>query len=340
MQRQLDELLAIRASEWLELLPTASLEELRAFAAWLGQSKRHVQEFLEIAEVEFCLGGLDAARKHDIEALIARLVPNVVPFSRKRPATVPGASAPFRAWCSWKVAALAACSGAVAIAATTVALRPSSPTDLYATGVGEHRVVELADSTIVRLNADSQMTVHVDNSERRVELKRGEALFKVTHDPARPFQVRTHIGTIQVVGTRFNVRNRLNGDTRVSVLEGQVRVTSSAAELLLRANQEADIHADGKIEARVGADVSNAVAWVDHRLVFEGATISEMVAEFNRHNRSLRLRLEGLDNDTRSFDAVFGDNEPESLAQLLSRERDLTVGRQGKEIIIRRKAGP
>jgi len=343
VQRQIDELLAIRASEWLDVLPAASEEQLRGLEAWLGESKLHVQEFLEVAEVEFCLSGLDAARKHDVDAVLARIAPKVVPLRRRAEAASAQSSAvqpqPQSRWSSrWRVMALAASVAVLAILAAPHLSNPVSSSE-YSTGIGEQRVVELEDRSVVTMNADSQMSVRLEKHAREVDMPRGEAIFQVSHDADRPFRVHTLSGVVQVVGTQFNVQSREDGRTRVSVLEGRVRVSSSSHELVLGAGEAADIAANGRIERRRNVDVSNAFAWREHRLVFENATLQEMVAEFNRQNRAVRLRLEGVSAEGGRYDAVFADSDPNALADLLSSEPGLTVERSSSEIVIRRRTG-
>jgi transmembrane sensor len=206
----------------------------------------------------------------------------------------------------------------------------------YATAVGEQRIVELPDASVITLNADSQIEVHLEEKLRQIDLQRGEAVFKVAHDAERPFRVRTRAGVVQAVGTQFNVHDQVTGDTRVSVLEGKVRaISTSGSELMLGVGEEADIRADGTIAKRERAIVSNTVAWRQHRLIFDNATVEEMAAEFNRYNQSVRFRLEGLTGDKHRFDGTFEATDPQSLAELLSREPGLVVEKRGGEIVIR-----
>jgi transmembrane sensor len=69
----------------------------------------------------------------------------------------------------------------------------------YATALGEQRTIQLADSSIVTLNADSRIELRLDESHRDIKLKRGEVLFKVAHD--RPFTVQTNTVIVRAVGT-------------------------------------------------------------------------------------------------------------------------------------------
>lgn len=191
---------------------------------------------------------------------------------------------------------------------------------------------------MITLNADSLIKVRLEEASREIDLRRGEALFKVAHDPSRPFRVHTRVGFVQAVGTQFNVDDRVNGDTRVSVLEGKVRaVSSSGKELVLSAGEEADIRRDGSISPREHPIVSNTVAWRQHRLVFDNATLEEMATEFNRYNQSVRLRVEGLEGARHRFDGSFEATDPQSFIEMLSKEPDLAIERGVGEVVIRRR---
>ena len=60
-----------------------------------------------------------------------------------------------------------------------------------------------------------------------------------------------------------------------------------------------------------------------------------MVLEFNRYNRALQLRLEGIEPGSRHYSGNFDADDPESLGAFLSRERDLSVAKENGEIVIR-----
>ena len=345
VQRKIDELLALRASEWLELLPTATEAQRGEFAQWLGESRLHIEAFLEIAEIELALHRVDRARSHDLEVLLSRVAPNVVPLGRPPPGTalekrskVPRQAAwRSRVWLLSGAFAACACVAAVAL----LILQTRAPE--FSTEIGEQKTVGLADASIVTLNALSEVTVHLEDTARDIELRQGEALFDVAHDARRPFKVHTRAGTMQAVGTQFNVYDRPDGDTRVSVLEGRVLVTARAGmgtageprSQLLEAGQEADIRLDGTIVQKVGAVVSNTVAWRERRLVFEEDGLEDMVLEFNRYNRSIRLRLENVPPHLYRYTGVFDADDPESFVSLLAREPDLEVARNGAEVIVR-----
>jgi transmembrane sensor len=100
----------------------------------------------------------------------------------------------------------------------------------YQTGVGEQRVVRLADGTLVSLNSDTRIQVGVTQNRRRVTLARGEAYFEVTHNPERPFVVSVGNHDVTALGTTFLVR--FDSDrTAVTLVEGKVTVSNVALPL-------------------------------------------------------------------------------------------------------------
>jgi ferric-dicitrate binding protein FerR (iron transport regulator) len=107
-----------------------------------------------------------------------------------------------------------------------VVLLRTSSTRIYETAKGQHSTITLQDSTEVTLNYMSELKVNRSPFEkaRHVALK-GEAIFQVRRD-GTPFIITTEIGTIQVLGTQFNVRVR-EDKMEVAVLSGSVKVSVS-----------------------------------------------------------------------------------------------------------------
>ena len=99
-----------------------------------------------------------------------------------------------------------------------------SSSRIYETAKGQHSNITLQDSTEVTLNYLSELKVNRSPFEkaRRVSLK-GEALFHVRKN-GTPFIITTDIGTVQVLGTQFNVRLR-DEKMEVAVLSGTVRLS-------------------------------------------------------------------------------------------------------------------
>lgn len=80
--------------------------------------------------------------------------------------------------------------------------------------------------------------------------------------------------------------------------------------------------------------MAQTVAWRERRLIFQDAPLEDMVYEFNRYNRTTHLRVDGVTPGSHHFNGIFDAGDLDSLADLLSREPDLTVERRDGEIVI------
>ncbi len=338
VQRQIDQLLAQRAAEWIETLRHGGAAERAAFAGWLRESKLHVEHYLELVAMDREIRALDAAHCPDVEALLAQAAPNVVTLNRK---ALAGQNKPAdtRHRTRRMYTAMAA---AMAAAAFTLAVL-LWPAERITTVAGEQRTVTLPDGSVVTLNTRTVLRLDYSADARDIRLEAGEAVFKVAQEASRPFTVHTRTAAVRAVGTQFNVYQRPQ-DTVVSVLEGRVQVSvqrgtdnegTPSTQELLSAGEQAQVAGDGRIDKQTPTDLSEVLSWRERRLKFNETPLAEMVREFNRYGGTPRLRLEGEAAERYRYGGVFDADDPESLAALLAREPDLVLERGEKEIVIR-----
>jgi transmembrane sensor len=154
----------------------------------------------------------------------------------------------------------------------------------YHTGVGERRVVPLADGSLMRLNTDTEVTVDLTPGLRSIRLSRGEASFDVAHDTARPFVVAASDAQVRAVGTAFTVRLRPDL-TEVTVSQGVVGIREGVQPERHIAAGNAAAMRPGTIAvtALAHSDIKRRLAWQDGRLSFDGDTLEQAVNEFNRY---------------------------------------------------------
>lgn len=158
------------------------------------------------------------------------------------------------------------------------------------TAFNERRQVELPDGSYLELNGSSHVQVAFSAGQRHVRLMAGEVMFTVAHDSGRPFVVDTAQGRVTVTGTRFDVRQD-SASTRVAVEQGSVRVQGKGASLAqLTAGQGSHIDAQGQVAAPYAVNAAALTAWRQGKLVFDNATLAEVVAEVSRY-RSQPLRV-------------------------------------------------
>ncbi len=160
--------------------------------------------------------------------------------------------------------------------------------DEYETTVGEVRRVPLADRSTMAINTASRIAVAYTATRRSVTIDRGEAWFRVTKDPAKPFVVAAGRVRVEAVGTAFSVRRRDEG-ADVMVTEGTVRVwvegnAADAVQLTAGGALFVSDAAPMRREAVVAPTIERRLAWRSGKIDLEGETLAEAVAEFNRYS--------------------------------------------------------
>ena len=115
----------------------------------------------------------------------------------------------------------------------------------------------------------------------------------------------------------------------MTVIEGQVAVAPHARveELHSVEPPRESLRLAAGTRARVGDDaietapVANPVAvtaWRSGRLIFDGETLAEVAAEFNRYNK-VRIVVEDPQLAGERLSGVFDANQPQSLVLFLER---------------------
>lgn len=156
----------------------------------------------------------------------------------------------------------------------------------YSTGVGERDSLRLPDGTTVILGPASRLVLADGYGEaaRQVEL-RGEALFDVSHDEARPFTVHAGGAWVRDIGTTFSVDADSDAGVRVVVTAGAValRATERAhdGELVLRQGDRGTLAA-GRMTAERAAATPDDLAWTRGRLVFRDSPLEQVAADLRR----------------------------------------------------------
>lgn len=325
--------LAEQAAEWVCTLENAGPDEQAGFRGWLKQSSHHVEEFLLACAVYRELDGVDPQHRQDLRMLMALEVGNVVPIQPSEGGV--GVRNRMLGRGSWKITGIAATVALIGIAAVIGFWLRAPDSDRYTTSVGEQRIFELSDGSVIYLNAQSRIKAQLSDTTRDIQLLDGEALFKVAHDPSRPFRVHADGAVIQALGTQFNVYRQSSGTT-VAVIEGVVRVTPrKEAPTKLTAGAELRLLHEGNSMPITRADITKATAWRQRRLVFKEDRLADVASEFNRYNRSLQIHLEGESVGERKLTGVFDADAPESLIRFLDGAGDYSVQRDDGAVTIR-----
>ncbi len=343
---------AEQAAQWVvDFDDTTHPVALDRFAAWLKASPQNVEAYLSAAAAWETFNGADSLCGIDVRRMVQEAQANVVSLqgSVDEPVTprTPSLPSPARGRGKWWTSAAAALA-AITAGALLLVFGPGRA-QIYSTDKGEQRTVKLADGSIVYLNTYSKLRVQYSVAAREVRLLRGEALFAVEKDPARPFRVDAGKAVVQAIGTQFNVNRQADG-IKVSVIEGAVRVTASEGTRIktppgrqptrtdrheLKAGEEARIAANGAISRLAVTNIVDAVAWRERRLVFRDDTLADIVAEFNRYNNDYRLRLVNKTAGALRLTGVFRADDPQTLLLFLKANSKLAVEKDAAGALIR-----
>ena len=306
------------------------------FDAWLDQSAAHREAYMRCELTLALTRGLvsDADLMVDMQAC-ERMAANDEADARAEEE----ARQRVRAQRPWWLSAAAALVLAVVTGSYFFAHRDQ--VDEYQTRVGEQRRVVLADRSTMTLNTDTALTVRFNDHKRRVDIRKGEAFFSVSHDKSRPFEVYAAGGMVRAVGTEFGVqvvRDRVT----VSVLEGAVVVVPEnqlptdggvIAVPPLTANMSVSYRAGGTLEPVQAADARRINAWREGKLVFESVPLLEAIAEFNRYTTH-KVSLQSGEVGQRPVSGVIKIGDVDSLAFLLRESLGIRVVDQGGRLLV------
>lgn len=283
-----------------------SAAERRAFFSWLQAAPEHAAAF---EHAEKFWQGLAPLTEHQPQSRPAQ--PNhqprvVVNIRGEAPAADAVGPMP-RHPAGWRrFAAAAASLAALTLSVLLLLPKPEPGSDpvartRYQTPVGQLETYVLTDGSRLTLGAGSEISVALGETHRDALLTKGDALFEVASDPDRPFSVRAGATRVRVTGTAFEVRYSRFA-TRVAVLEGAVDVSAGdpisgdhrVDALQLMAGQ-GTTYEQGVLTGPAAVDPTKIGAWRSDRLVFNDATLAEVIADANRYDpRTISIQGEAL----------------------------------------------
>lgn len=201
-----------------------------------------------------------------------------------------------------------------------------------ATGVGERRVLTLADGSHVSMDAKTQVAVSLSKDQRRLQINAGRAKFDVAAEPGRPFTVEAGGHIVVATGTSFSTE-RVDGKLHVIVYEGKVVVLNGAMPdpqtlLALRRHPGEGVIAlspgqefvvqDGASRGVVRSDVAGSSSWEAGMLEFIEEPLSDAVAQLNRYSTQAIVVA-----DTRAaaikVDGVFKAGQTDAFVEAMAR---------------------
>lgn len=321
--------------------------EQAAVERWLASNPRDAQT---IAALDDALSGLalgaDAGQGIDVEGALARVKSRrdeplrAVRGDAPRTGRVRTFRTPRTSWIPMAAAAAVVVAvgalvwrgggGSVKPVETTIAARTLTAP------IGGRDSLVLPDGSQVILGPGSELTIGegFGQSARRVAL-RGEALFTVVHDSARPFIVAANGTDIRDAGTAFVVHSDAGG-VRVAVTEGVVELSRSDAPsaATLKAGDAATVSPAGVIATERGVGAEEDLAWTRGRLVFRDTPLIE-VSEDLRRWYGVRLDIPDSVLRRRPLSAAFEGDSIGSVLDAIGLAVGATIERHGNTAVVR-----
>jgi ferric-dicitrate binding protein FerR (iron transport regulator) len=175
------------------------------------------------------------------------------------------------------------------------------------TGLDYH--VNLSDGSEIWLNSATQLKFpFAFNGPTREIAINGEAYIKAAPNASKPFLVHTPRGTVQVLGTEFNVNSYDSGIVKVALVTGAVRFAAAGKEVMVKPGTEA-IYAENKGIRLQAFDEEEVLAWRTGNYPFSDATLSDITAILPRWF-GVTISIDNPSLNKERFTGVMSRNKP------------------------------
>lgn len=213
---------------------------------------------------------------------------------------------------------------------TTVYFYKSTPSQIFA-NKGQHLEYTLPDGSNVTVNADSKISFSESRfaKKRMLELE-GEAFFSV--QKGTPFVVKTHLGTVEVLGTSLNVYAREN-EFNVSCLTGKVQVTVNEQSLIIAPGERTEL-VSGTLQKTSNISPDNMAGWRTGEYHFEKVPLISIFDEIERQF-NVEISSEGL--EARLYSGSLSNKNLNEALETLSLTMNLEYEIKDQKISIKSK---
>lgn len=213
----------------------------------------------------------------------------------------------------------AAAASLAIVAGTVISGLTQSEKKSVSTAVGQIKRIILDDGSVVLMNTDTSIHIAYTAAERRIFLEKGEAIFEVAKNRARPFIVTAGDAEIKAVGTSFSVLRLPSRAIEVLVQEGVVELQRQlgSSEIPVRAgrNIKAILVKDAPIltTSIPQKTLTQDLEWRKGRIVFENQTLERAAVEYSRYS-NVRISIDPSASQ-RTVTGLFSSNDPVGFAR-------------------------
>jgi transmembrane sensor len=212
---------------------------------------------------------------------------------------------------------------------------------MYRTRVGQVRSVVLPDGSVAYLNTRTRLEWIGSPESRRVRLLGGEVFFEVVHDPSRSFRILLAHSEVQVLGTRFDVYQKADGDVVVTVVSGKVSVEGLGGGPAARPSWSRRLTSNEQIEySPVGlvADVHrvralSVIGWREGMIETRGERLARFIGNLSRYT-SQRIVIADPRAAQMRIGGAFSVRNVDATLERIARIEPITVTHRDGEIIV------
>ena len=192
--------------------------------------------------------------------------------------------------------------------------------------------VTLPDGSKVVINADSELEYDVASwDQKRIVSLKGEAFFSV--EKGSKFTVKTNSGTVQVLGTSFNVYDR-NKQLKVQCESGKVAVRSKGNETILVKNQAVSVINKQHVFKNNVPLNERRSTWQSGVFVYKETQLSEVIHELERQF-DIKVTFEKAIVDV-SYNGSFSKNDMRTALTEVFYPLDLKFEINGKTVHVKK----
>ncbi len=152
---------------------------------------------------------------------------------------------------------------------------------------GQQKTIVLNDSSVVTLNSGSSLTYPeiFEPQSRKVTLS-GEAFFKVSKNPNRPFIITSDQVTTTVLGTSFNISAYPDETNTVTVSTGKVKVELNNFDNkheIITPGEQVYVNSENNELYRKQVNAESYTGWQHNILKFENKYLHEIFKTLERY---------------------------------------------------------
>lgn len=198
------------------------------------------------------------------------------------------------------------------------------------TMVAESLQFSLPDDSEVWLNAKSEISYNKDWENSRDITLNGEAYFEVAK--GKKFTVKTPQGTVSVLGTKFNVKQR-DDFFEVHCFEGSVAVVYNNTKTILKVNDVFSSKATKKQD-----NTLKKPHWIAKKSIFNNTHLNDVLTDISLHYNIEFKNLETLSNSTLKYTGSYQyTDDVKTVLDVLTKSLNLTYTLKNKSVYLSTK---